>query len=257
MAVLALLAVGGISLLQRAEQESVTPQPQTQDTIPPQVRKSFATQEECEVVTGYRCDFINCDINCPPGFQKGWSATDVKIEKEEIDTSTWQTYRNEVYDYSFKYPQSLKIDDMHEIEIEPKVSPAISVHLNPEWAGFEELYGNAFKVLISRKHSNSLREIASNIWQINKEDKNPNIPKKIVSNLETATFRGRPSYKFSVTSSVEVGNFQGISGIGAFLIDRENVVLLVDGEVFVYGFIYPSKTPIADQILSTFRFVEE
>ncbi len=94
LAAVLLFAVGGILLLSSFQQKPLTPQPITQDIIPPQVRKSFATQEECEAKTGYRCDFVNCDVDCPEGFQKGWLATDVKIE-EALDTSTWQTYRNE------------------------------------------------------------------------------------------------------------------------------------------------------------------
>ena len=104
-----ILTVGGIWLLREFPQEALTPQPQTQDTIPPQARKSFSTQEECERQTAYRCDFVNCDINCPADFQKGWSATDVKIE-QPIDTSTWQTYRNDEFGFEVKYPPSREND---------------------------------------------------------------------------------------------------------------------------------------------------
>lgn len=170
------------------------------------------------------------------------------------ETANWKTYRNDVYHYSFDYPANLKVEDMHEIEIEPKRSPAVTVHLNQEWAGFSELYGNAFKVFVSREDSNTLEDIALELWQINNEDKNPNISKKIVGKLETTTFQERPSYRFSVTSSVKEAESFGISFSNAFLIDRENIILLIDGKVFAYGIVYPSKSLLADQILATFRF---
>ena len=71
-------------------------------SIPPQAKRVFPTQEECEAQTGYRCDFVTCDINCPEGFQKGWSATEVK--PQQIDTSGWQTYRNDEFGFEVKYP---------------------------------------------------------------------------------------------------------------------------------------------------------
>ena len=168
--------------------------------------------------------------------------------------ANWQTYHNEVFGYSFDYPTHLEVEDANEIATDPETSTAISVHLNPEWAGFDELYGNAFKVIISPKDSKSIEEIASNIWRINKEDKNPNKPQKVVGELEVLTFRGRDGYRFSVTSSFKTGSLR-ISSMG-YGIDRENTVLLVDGKVFIYGIIFPSNTPLADQILSTFKFTD-
>jgi hypothetical protein len=32
----------------------------------------FATQEECERLSGSACKFQMCDYKCPPDFKKGW-----------------------------------------------------------------------------------------------------------------------------------------------------------------------------------------
>ena len=102
------ISVGGILLLRGFGQGPSTPQPQTQDTISPQVRKSFPTQGECEAETGKKCAFIMCDY-VPPGktfeevcgkdFKKGWQATS---EPAQVDTSDWQTYRSDQFE--LKYP---------------------------------------------------------------------------------------------------------------------------------------------------------
>lgn len=185
--------------------------------------------------TGPNCEFAPCPKSSP----------------DSDETANWKTYRNELFKYSFDYPAYLKIeDDIYEFAVAdgPKWSGAISVHLD----GRRD-FGGAFKVLARQKDLRTTEEIASNIWQINKEDKNPNIPQKIVGSLESATFKGKPSYKFSVTSSVKIQSLFGV--LTGFLIDRENTVLFVDGEVFVYGIIFPSSEPLANQILSTFKFL--
>ncbi len=34
----------------------------------------FSSQKECERETGEKCRFQNCDLDCPEGFKKGWTA---------------------------------------------------------------------------------------------------------------------------------------------------------------------------------------
>jgi len=122
------------------------PQPQTQDTIPPQVRKSFATQGECEAETGKKCDFIMCDY-VPPGktfeevcgkdFKKGWQATS---EPAQVDTSTWQTYRNDEYGFEVKYP----FDTFVVAPVEIAVYPDFEIKYKGEkliYAGREKMLG--------------------------------------------------------------------------------------------------------------------
>jgi len=232
-AVSAILAVGGILLLQRFQQAAPTSQPQIQDTIPPQVRKSFATQEECETQTGYRCDFVNCDINCPAGFQKGWSATDVKIE-QALDTSTWQTYRSDEFGFEVKYPEDLVLE---EGAIVRQGSGAL--RLPDSYLSGTSLTGAEIDFSMA-EGSCRRSESPEDTYHIQGEVTYNQVPFQIASWFYTPPVYG---YEYSTQkNNLCVG-----------------ITLVLHGDVNALAHTRPEMKPLfdtMDQILSTFRFIE-
>jgi len=78
----------------------------------PVVKQTYLSKEECERVTGKHCGFVMCDVIpkgktpedvCGKDFRSGWQPI---RENVGVDTSTWQTYRNEQYGFEVKYPES-------------------------------------------------------------------------------------------------------------------------------------------------------
>ncbi len=81
---------------------------------------------------------VNQNTNSETGISNNEEATSVADENTEIDTSDWQTYSNDEYGFSFKYPQDwylnqnntksigVLVENINDLPIDEKIAPRSS-----------------------------------------------------------------------------------------------------------------------------------
>ncbi|MDO8667628.1 MAG: type II secretion system protein [bacterium] len=138
-------------------------------------------------------------------------------EPEVVDTNDWQIYYNEKYGYQYKTPVNR----------------------------------SSFEVLTVEAVKQPIDEYAQEIWQINKDDNNPNIKNKFISNLLTTKVDGRDAFTFNI-----IGSFQWQTG--GWQIEKERTFIFTAnklGTVFLINFLKDDK--ISQEILKTFKINED
>jgi hypothetical protein len=181
------------------------------------------------------------------------------------DKATWQTYTNERYEYSFRYP----LDREGHVQIpgpsadELENSSSISFWNEPS-GGFP--YDNSsfhveLRNLPTQKNQITeemfqvwglpLKEYAQKIWQDNK-DSALTRPAKQVGDLVEFKLDGQTAYKFSLTDSYVSDDIAGGYSLG---VDRETLFIATAYKDNKY-LISTNNDKLGNEILSTFKFTK-
>ena len=141
------------------------------------------------------------------------------IETEKIDTSNWQTYRNEEFGFEVKYPEEWKTEEG---------LPQKNMYFNPPTSG--DYAGNFISFYI-----------ALNIDNISLED----------------YIKGHVSSK-GVTSNVQIAGIQGVRRVfyDDWSDTHSAIVLFIkDSKIFIFN--ATKEASIFDQIISSFKFTNQ
>lgn len=118
----------------------------------------------------------------------------------------WQTYTNSTYKLRFSYPPTLTLSfntkssnaDPYQMKLtDTAASPAgvLTVDVQDiQYIGQSDVESRNIVQL-------SLQQYAVNKWTQNQGFTDPNVPNRIIGNIETMTFLGKPAYSFTITGS--------------------------------------------------------
>ncbi|MDD5068464.1 MAG: hypothetical protein PHS53_04760 [Candidatus Pacebacteria bacterium] len=136
-------------------------------------------------------------------------------------SSELKTYVNEKYGYSYEYTGELPNSSRDYLAIEPA-------------------FGET-------ETSIQLEKYAYDLWELNKNDKVPNIPNHTVSDLEKITQNGRLAFRFTAE-----GSFVHQYG-GNILDEKTTYILTANQNNTIFIIHYPTESEKAKQIFSTLR----
>ena len=143
-------------------------------------------------------------------------------EKSALDTSNWQTYRNEEYGFEVKYPENLKI---YKTEMAYGQNAGYEINFMEE----EKLYGTSIKIFkINQGETN--KEAFDRINKV--ELTNVIKDKKMIAGIEAEYYRNIPSH------------------------NSYDEVFFVYNDYFYGVSKYAIGEDIFDQILSSFKFID-
>jgi hypothetical protein len=167
-------------------------------------------------------------------------------------TSTLRTYQNDKYGFEFEYPANGIIDTRNAIVgIDPLIAhdvyialPEVGEVLNIGVADNEAT--SQFGGWFANSSGMSVEEFARHIHDLNEADA---ITKsgKTVTNVESSSFKGQPSYRFTVTRSFTTPG-------GGFTLDHPTTFLFTERNNTMIALWYPQEEPESLLILNSFRF---
>ncbi len=165
------------------------------------------------------------------------------------ETADWKTYTNDTYGFSFRYPENLSVTSN---QLRTKAEEANELSLTGDKKVYFSLHGPLSKTgcdeRIGKASSLDLKQYVNNIWEANKNDKNPNIQNKTVGNINNITINNNDGYSFTLTKS-----YTDICG-GYLLLNNETSINFLEKNGDKY--MIETSGLIAGQVLSTFQFTK-
>ncbi|NMB56743.1 hypothetical protein GYA19_02280 [Candidatus Beckwithbacteria bacterium] len=180
-------------------------------------------------------------------------APETKTEKTD-ETTDWQIYNNTKYKYQVKYPKKLSIAInclQGEEPLETSPSIIITENINDPAS-----ISSVFIQILNKNILTSLKSLESeanlNFENNLNQNKSPNNSFELVDNIRESVFKEIKSYEFVIQtnslatpyclSSVELNNYKAI---------------WLENNNYYYIIYLPSKDNLFDQILSTFKFIDQ
>lgn len=159
------------------------------------------------------------------------------------------TFDNIKYEYQINYPEDGKIwnnDMLGNIE----QSKDISIHLPnyPNVMNIKIHDPQDYKSMpdIYDFYKKPFNEFVKNLWEMNKEDTNPNIKNKVISDLKESSINGIKTFQFDLTGSYK-------SPAGGRVLDEKRTFIFFENNQLVYEINFASKSEEAQELLASFK----
>lgn len=181
--------------------------------------------------TGSNCEFAEC---AKPSFA-------------QIDTSNWQTYRDEEYGFEFKYPVLGEKQKVHQFD---NNLFSVQYYDSRFYAGYLDTFG-IFPA--ERGTDETFFD-----WFTRVADKGDSLIRNNTFSLSPISSLGKEVYKFS---GPVPDDYEGGSLPGYFIFSKSNKYVFAfslsqDHDLYAYGYSQTDQRELLKLIVTTFKFIE-
>lgn len=168
----------------------------------------------------------------------------------EIDTQDWKTYTNSKYNYFFKFPPDTRVKSDSYGITEASMASEIIVPVVKFRVYIQDsaLYSDCNEC---QYVNYNLTDFANYLWKLNKNDDNPNVKNKHISDLTTMSIDGKKAYKFTLTGSFSTDDLGG-----GYILGEETLYVLTNDGEHNYILCMPTENNYAQAVLNSFSFIK-